>query len=165
MRRIVPSDVEHLAALDMDAEVMRYINGGVPRPLPPDPLPRLLAVYEQGPGRGFWMACDPATGDCFGWFLLRQGQHFPTEIEVGYRLKRAAWGRGLATEGTMALIRLAFDVLNEPKVYTAAMKAHAASRRVMEKCGMTYEREFLEHRWPGADKEAVKYSILREIGR
>lgn len=161
---MVDADIDDLAALDADPEVMRFINGGVPRTreaLLLESLPRWEATGAQGPGRGFWIACEPRTGEFLGWFHLKQGHYWPREIEVGYRLRRVLWGQGLATEGTRALISHAFDVLGESKAHATTMAVNTASRRVMEKSGMSLECEFVETRWPGDDKRAVKYSILR----
>lgn len=163
LRRLVRDDLDDLAALDSDPDVMRFINGGVPVPretIESELWPRWLAVYEKGPGRGFWIACDPVSAGFLGWFHIKPGHYWPEEIEIGYRLRRELWGRGLATEGTRAIIAYSFDTLGEPKVHATTMRGNAASRRVMEKSGMEFEREFAEERWPGGDKRGVKYSAV-----
>ena len=62
------------------------------------------------------------------------------DVELGYTLARAAWGRGYATELGRALIDYAFDVLGAPRVVAQVEPANRGSRRVLEKLGMT-ERE------------------------
>jgi RimJ/RimL family protein N-acetyltransferase len=99
-----------------------------------------------------------ARREFIGWFHLRDAHHWPGQLELGYRLKRSAWGRGLATEGSVALIRHALDDLGEPLVVAATMLGNTASQRVMQKAGMQFDHEFLETRWEGADKRAVKYT-------
>ena len=164
LRRFVDADIDHLVALDSDPEVMRYINGGQPRTremLINESLPRWQATARQGPDRGLWIACDRDSAEFLGWFHLKQGHYWPAEIEVGYRLLRKYWGRGLATEGTIALIDHSFNKLNEPTVHATTMLANVLSQRVMERSGMTFELAFTETRWTGPDQRAVKYSIAR----
>jgi RimJ/RimL family protein N-acetyltransferase len=58
------------------------------------------------------------------------------EVELGYRLRAAAWGRGYATEGAVALLRTAFADLGLTSVFARTMAVNHASRRVLEKAGM-----------------------------
>src|SRR5512143_1992882 len=132
-------DVDLLVALDADPEVMRYVNGG--KPSPRDETERIV---RRSLGHR-WVAFE-RDGDAFvGWFGLRPAG--PHERELGYRLPRACWGRGLATEGSLALIDLAFTGLGARRVLAHTMTVNAASRAVMERCGLRYVRTFhLE--WP-----------------
>ena len=63
------------------------------------------------------------------------------DVELGYTLARAAWGRGYATELGRALIEYAFDVLKAPRVVAQVEPANLASRHVLEKLGMTAREE------------------------
>lgn len=141
LRRFTMQDAEHLYALDNDPEVMRYINGGIPTPramIEQELLPRFLAAYEP-PGYGFWAAIEKATGAFVGWFSLR-----PREgtAWLGYRLCRAAWGQGYATEGARALLDKAFAEWGVARVAATTYEENVASRRVMEKLGMRFHRAF-----------------------
>lgn len=66
-------------------------------------------------------------------------------VEIAYAFHAACWGRGLATEIASALASIAFTDLSLAEVVAFALPHNAASRRVMEKIGMRYEREFLHH--------------------
>ena len=84
--------------------------------------------------------------------------------ELGYRLRRAYWGRGLATEGSRALVAYGFDRLGLRRIVAQTMTVNAASRRVMEKAGLAYVRTFhLE--WPeaieGTELGDVEYGVER----
>ena len=68
-------------------------------------LPRILRQYQQG-GAGRWAAIGKSTGEFLGWFALDPGEG-EGEVELGYRLRHAAWGKGFATEGSRALVRMA----------------------------------------------------------
>jgi len=60
-------------------------------------------------------------------------------VEIGWRLASAYWNRGLATEGARAVLRYAFGTLGLREVVALAVPANLASRRVMEKIGMTHD--------------------------
>ncbi len=167
LRRLTPDDLDALEALDADPLVMRYINGGEATPraeLRDEVLPHWLALYQRGDW-GFWAAVDRHSQRFLGWFHLRPGQGAPPdEPELGYRLVRDAWGRGLATEGSRALIDRAFTELGASRVYATTLAVNAASRRVMEKAGMRFVRHF-HGEWPvaipGDEHGDVEYEITR----
>ena len=78
-----------------------------------------------------------------GWFHLRPAAGMPRdEPELGYRLVRSAWGRGLASEGARALVDQAFADLGARRVVAECMAVHTASLRVMEKAGLRFVRAF-----------------------
>ena len=66
----------------------------------------------------------------------------PHHAALGYRLRRAVWGQGLATEGVQALIHKGFAELGLERVVATTYEHNVASRRVMEKVGMTLVRRF-----------------------
>jgi RimJ/RimL family protein N-acetyltransferase len=146
LRRFTAGDVDNLFDLDSDPEVMRFLNGGTPTPrevIEHDILPRFLRSYERFPGCGFWAAIEKATGEFLGWFSFRPPEGAgPGEVELGYRLRKAAWGQGYATEASRALIRKAFTELGVQRVVATTFAANLASRRVMEKAGLTLVRTY-----------------------
>ena len=77
LRQFTMDDADLLFALDNDAEVMRYVNGGVPVPredIVHDFLPAFLSYYERFDGYGFWAAIDKTSGRFLGWFHFRPGE-------------------------------------------------------------------------------------------
>ena len=143
LRPLTPDDLDALVALDQDPEVMRYINGGAPTPraLYVDLLlPRMLA-QATAPGLGFF-AVEASDGDFLGWMHLRLDSFEPAWAEIGYRLKRAVWGQGLATAASRLLMARAFDALGFQTVSARTTTDNAASRRVMEKIGLRFDSEF-----------------------
>jgi RimJ/RimL family protein N-acetyltransferase len=98
-----------------------------------------------------------------GWFSLRPSD--TGEYELGYRLSVDSWGRGLATEGSRALIDYGFDSLGASRVWAQTMSVNRRSQRVMERCGLRFVRNFHLH-WedPIAGSEAgeVEYALTRE---
>jgi RimJ/RimL family protein N-acetyltransferase len=169
LREFTPADVDLVVELDADPEVMHFITGGRGTPrqeVRDDYLPAWMAYYERTPGYGFWAAEVRATGDFVGWFHLRPAPGHPVdEPELGYRLRRSAWGHGYATEGSKALVENAFRELGARRVLAETMTVHAASRAVMQRAGLRLVREFhadWPDRIPGDELGDVEYAITRE---
>ena len=168
LRRFTESDVANLHDLHGDPEVMRFVNGG--RPVPRDvireqTLPRFLRAYERFEGFGVWAAIERSTGEFVGWFeFYPRKDAVPEEVELGYRLRRSAGGKGYATEGSRALIRKGFTELGVQRVVAETMTVNAASRRVMEKAGLKYVRTFHQE-WPerieGDELGDVEYALTK----
>ena len=144
LRQFTEDDVDNLFDLNSDPEVMRYLTGGRPtrrEELRDEVIPFHLAVYERLDRLGTWAAESSATGEFLGWFHFRPGPGTDiTNIDLGYRLRRSAWNTGYATEGSRALINMGFTELGIERVFGHTMTVNIASRRVMEKCGLTLVR-------------------------
>ena len=144
LRRFSTADVDNLVRLDADPDVMRFVNGGVPTPryeIENDLLPAFLAYYDRYEGFGFWAVIEKASGEFLGWFHFRPRPDAAAgEVELGYRLRKPAWGRGYATEGSHALIAKGFTESGVQRVVAEAMTVNVASRRVMEKAGLKLVR-------------------------
>lgn len=168
LREFTESDAGLLVGLDSDPAVMRFISNGLPTSraeIVADYIPAYLAYHQRTPDFGFWVAQRPDSGEFLGWFHLRPEHGAPaTEPELGYRLCQAGWGRGLATEGSIALIDHAFANTPATRVTASTMAIHSASRRVMEKSGMRLVREFTAQ-WPvpvdGDEFGDVEYEVTR----
>ncbi len=176
LRYLTADDADNLIELDSDPEVMRYLSGGEPtspQRIREVVLPYMLEYYEQGDAFGYWAAIEKSTGEFLGWFHFRE---HPSEggpagaperdgIEVGYRLLKKAWGKGYGTEGTRALVGKGFRELGVRRVYAETMAVNKASRRVMEKSGLSYVRTFKQD-WPeqieGSELGEVEYAVTRE---
>jgi RimJ/RimL family protein N-acetyltransferase len=164
LRRFTADDVDHLHELDSDPQVMRYLNGGTPTPreeVSDKLLPFLIECYDRFDGLGFWAAQTAGDGQFLGWFQFR-----PLEegVELGYRLRRPAWGAGYATEGSRALIRKGFTEHGVERVVAFTMAVNQASRRVMEKCGLRLVRTYPAERTagvPGSEHGEVEYALNR----
>lgn len=171
LRRFTSDDADLLVELDSDPAVMRFLSGG--EGTPPEVvrdviLPSLLAGYERWAGRfGVFAAHETATGAFLGWFCLRPLRGGPPEEpELGYRLRREAWGRGFATEVSSALVAKAFTELGARMVWGETMALNRGSQRVMEKIGMTVARNLETPddmlAVEGAELGGFRYEITRE---
>lgn len=172
LRPFTAADADALAELHGDAAVMRYIDDGRPvarEVVERETLPGILREYEVLPaGQGQFVAEAP---DFIGWFSLRPAQSpglDPADIELGYRLRPAVWGRGHATEGARLLVRRAFTELDLPKVVATTMAVNVGSRRVLEKAGLRHVETFHVD-WPepipGSEHGDVVYAVTREEWR
>ena len=170
LRRFTAADLDLLVELDSDPEVMRWISYGVPTPrerYEHEILPRWFAQYQATPLLGYWAAESRDDGAFVGWFHLRPDRIDDGEQELGYRLRRAAWGQGLATEGSVPLLDHGFRRVGTDRISARTLAGNHASQRVMQKCGLRYERDFVypEDVIAGRserERTAVKYSLGRE---
>ncbi len=145
LRRFTPADADHLYALDNDPAVMRYINGGTPTlrdVIEKAILPGFLPAAGEEPCFGFWAAMEKESGDFIGWFSLRRTDDDPGTAYLGYRLHKAAWGRGYATEGARGVVDNGFDASALARVIATTYEENLASQRVLEKLGMRHVRSF-----------------------
>ena len=137
------SDVQNMFELDSDPEVMRYINGGIPRTLKEIEANFVKfekQIMDHENDFGCWMADLKDSGRNIGWFILKPiGDEIPG-IEVGYRLKREFWGKGYATEGAREMIKYGFETVQLEEIVAITDPENLASQNVLEKCGLTYDR-------------------------
>lgn len=167
IRQFTMNDVDNLFNLNADPEVMRYLGRPPSREALRDQIiPFHFGVYQRFDRLGTWAAESASNGEFLGWFHFRTEDGDITNIHLGYRLLRSAWNKGYATEGSRALIDMGFTDLGLRRVFARTMTTHTASRRVMEKCGLT-----LAHTVPyegpdadvidGAEQGEVEYAITK----
>lgn len=159
LRRIDDGHLDDLVDLDSDPAVMRFINGGTPTPrqVYEDTLLERMKAFADHP---FGYAAAYEAERFVGWFHLRPSVADETVLELGYRLRRDAWGRGLATEGSRALVRYAFETLDRDCVDAVALPENEASIGVMKKCGMQYAGRLVH---PRGGMEVVRYLVKRDV--
>jgi RimJ/RimL family protein N-acetyltransferase len=144
LRQFTAADEDNLFELNSDPAVMRFLTGGKSTPreqIKDRVIPFHLSVYERFDRLGTWAAESSNTSEFLGWFHLRPGDGTDiANLDLGYRLRHSAWNQGYATEGSRALISLAFTELGGQRVFGHTMAVNAASRRVLDKCGLTLAR-------------------------
>ena len=159
LRQFTLEDVDLLMELDSDPEVTRYINGGKPpeREKAQDFVEFVISGYAENPSRGFFIALEKPSLEFIGWFHYRPDRRMTDHMEIGYRLFKAAWGRGLATEGSKALIEDGFS-RGIHKVSGCTLKANVPSQNVLRKIGLELVEEYEEQRVPMDDKSALLFA-------
>jgi RimJ/RimL family protein N-acetyltransferase len=167
LRRFTLDDAEDVLALDSDPQVRTYVEDGEPVTLEEavSSIEHWLRYHDRSAIYGFWAAVERATGRFLGWFHFRPRPDAPPdEPELGYRLVSAAWGQGFGTEGSRALIDKGFESPEVSRVVAETLAVHTASRRVMEKAGMRFIRQYSTEwpvRMPGDEEGDVEYAITR----
>lgn len=124
---------------------------------------------------GIWTVVDRDTGEKYGsaallpmpvertetdYTLVVPGRMPPGDVEIGYYLKRSAWGRGYATEAARRLLRYAFEASPLHQIVATFDPANLASKRVLEKAGFTDRGTTLCY-----GKEGVLFRITRREWR
>lgn len=145
-----------LKPIAQDPEVMRYISSGQPwaderiREL----VTRQIAGFEAR-GFCFWRLIDKGAQEMIGFCGL-QPLAETSEIEIGWWLARAWWGKGLATEAAREAMRDGFERVGLRRIVSIAQPENRASIHIMEKLGMQFERETSHRRF-----RVVLYAIER----
>ncbi len=141
LRRFTLEEFDLLHRLQSDPEVMRYVGGTKTRAQTEAMLKtRILEYYERFPGLGTWATLERETGACIGIHLLNhiQGESY---IQVGYVLFSQYWGRGYATEMSIAILRYGFRTLGLPEIFAITDRPNVASQRVLLKAGLERKGE------------------------
>lgn len=145
LRQFRESDLDAFAEICANPEVMRFI--GEFKPLDRMSTWRIIATHLghwQLRGYGMWAVEEKATGKLVGRVGLWNPEGWP-ELEVGWMLDRAYWGRGFASEAGRASIDAAFRTLGVNHLISIIHPENAASMRVAERVGETFERTWTFH--------------------
>lgn len=143
------SDFLAFAKLNADSEVMRYFPKMLSR-AESDALANSIQQQIAKNGWGLWAAALQETREFIGFIGLSEkpedsGIPNAPMLEVGWRLARPFWGNGYAPEGAQLALRFAFGTLNVSEVYSFTALENRASRRVMEKIGMSNTHKDFDH--------------------
>jgi ribosomal-protein-alanine N-acetyltransferase len=144
LRTWQPSDRAPYAAMNADPEVRRYFPTILSAKESDEEIERIMSVYQEH-GFCFFAAELTQTGELAGfiglsvprWQIPFKWSHAPLPcVEIGWRLARHHWGKGLATEGAKATLECAFTKLQLPEIVALTLPANMPSRNVMDKLGM-----------------------------
>ena len=154
LRMFGPEDLDELARLFSDPDVMRYVGEGQPvNREEADRALQSIIKHWQTHGFGRWAAVDKRTREFVGFGGLRSLFGTP---EVVYHLAPAHWGKGLATELGRASLRFGFEDRQFDRIVAIAKPLNTASVHVMEKLGMHFEKDARYY-----DIDVVEYAINR----
>jgi len=140
LRPLTADDLPALIRFRADEEVSRYIGGAAMQA--PEMVERRLGFYlecQERYGYGMSAIISKATGEMIGWGGL-QPLEDSGETEVGYGFAKEFWGQGYATEAAAACLRYGFEQAGLKRIVAVAVPENTASRHVMEKLGMRFER-------------------------
>lgn len=156
-------DVEGMAAINADPEVMRFFPGPLTPELTHAFLERMHRHFEE---HGFcYYAVDRSSDGAFIGFIGLARQDYPSDhtpcVDIGWRLDKRFWGQGLATEGAKRCLEHAFAHLGLKEVLAHAPAINRPSIRVMQKIGMRPRGTFIHPRLAedARLRECVSYGI------
>jgi RimJ/RimL family protein N-acetyltransferase len=157
MRPITRDDLPVLLRFRANEEVSRYLGG--PEMSTPEFIAKRLEFYldcHRQYGFGMCVLRRKEGGEMIGWSGI-QPLEDTGQIEVGYGFDRPHWGKGYATEAANAWLRYGFETAGLARIVAVAAPENTASRHVMEKLGMRYERDERHY-----NSDCVLYAITRE---
>ena len=154
LRQFTAGDLDKLVELRADPEVMRYI-GDQSKEKVEQRLQYYISHYEPH-GFGMWAVIHKLKGEMIGWCGLIFLDETP-EVEVGYGVAREYWGQGLMTEAARATLRYGFEKMGLERIVAVAFPENTASRHIMEKLGMRYEKNVIHY-----GHDCVYYAIGRD---
>ena len=160
LRPFTMTDLDDLIPIYGDGEVMAIRKLGVQTAEQTAAELSGIVDHWRQHGFGLWAVIDRQDDTLLGECGLRYRDPVlagDSEIEISYGLAKSAWGRGLATEASLAAMSFGFHVAGLTRIVAVAKASNHASHRVMEKLGMhpaeTWERDGLGR---------VKYTIGAE---
>ncbi|MFE5804379.1 GNAT family N-acetyltransferase [Streptomyces sp. NPDC056491] len=132
------SDLDPWAAMNADPEVREHLGDPLTREQSAASMARFRAAFDRR-GYGWWAVEVRATGEFIGFAGMDDvddGLPF-TGVEIGWRLARASWGLGYATEAARAVLAHGFGTLGLPEILAVTTAGNLRSQAVMRKIGMT----------------------------
>lgn len=139
LRQWRKEDIALFAQMNADSKVMEFFPAI-------KSYDESLAEYQRiqdhfaKRGYGFWAVSENDGADFIGFVGLRYIDFdlpFAPAVEIGWRLARASWGKGYATEGALAALKFGFEILRLKEIVSFTSEINVPSRRVMEKIGMS----------------------------
>lgn len=157
LREFLLADSENLYLLNSDPDVIRYTGDDAFQS--EEDARRFLERYDKYRryGYGRWTVILKETNEYAGWCGLSYMTE-SMETDLGFRLLKRFWNKGIATEAAKASIAYGFETLGLKKIVGRAMVENMASRRVLEKTGMQFEKYFQAH-----ESDCLQYFILTNV--
>ncbi|MFD2555533.1 GNAT family N-acetyltransferase [Sphingobacterium tabacisoli] len=161
LREILPTDIEGFFELDSDPEVHRYL-GNTPVKSKEQIVEVINLIRQQyiDNGIGRWAIIDKANNDFIGWAGLKlvteETNNHNNYYDLGYRLVKRYWGKGIATEAASASLKYAFDKLDVEQVYAIVDCENDGSNKILKKVGLhcveTFDLDGIPHHWYAIDR-------------
>jgi RimJ/RimL family protein N-acetyltransferase len=156
LRRFDENDIDSVFAMRSDADLMRFIRQPQTRLSEAESWIKLVSSRWATQRIGFCAVIEKSSGRFAGWCGLWRLKE-TEETEVGYALLKKFRGKGYAAEASEAFLKYGFEELKLKEIVAVARPENRASRRVMERIGMSYDYTGRFY-----DSELVHYSISRE---
>jgi len=139
-RRFTETDYPYVCEIDSDLRVQQGFDGMLQtEEQSQERLQRWIRTWEEH-GFGYFLFTDDQS-KIVGHGGVFPSPRVPSEVELGYVVKPSFWRKGFATEIARAALCVGFEDLRFERIIAIALASNAGSRRVMERCGMTFEAD------------------------
>ena len=164
LRKMTPGDAEAVFVYASDPEATRYMIWETHRSLGDSrAFLELVASRDESGGEPEWGIVYKGDHRFVGTCGFVNWEPGHARAELGYVLSREYWGRGLASEAVRAVVSFGFARMDLNRIEARCIAENAASSRVMEKAGMTYEGTLRQReRIKGAYRDMKLYAILKD---
>jgi len=147
LREVNYKDENDLFEMDADPDVHLYIENKPVKSI--DEIQKAISMlkkqYDEN-GIARWAVVDKLTNECVGWSGLK---YFKDQInkhnnfyELGYRFKKKHWGKGFATESSIAVLDYGFEYLNVDTIFAITDPKNVNSKKVLKKLGFDFQETF-----------------------
>lgn len=157
LRQFTPDDTQELYRIYSQPDLFKYMSNE--KPLLWEQTKGVIDSFTENWQKhhfGVWAVVYKKNQQLIGHCGFKFLENTP-EVQIGYLLLKPYWGMGLATESAWAALKYGFEVAQLNRVVAIAKPENIASRRVMEKIGMKYEKEAYYY-----DNDVVYYSITQQ---
>ncbi|MFN5418136.1 MAG: GNAT family N-acetyltransferase [Flavobacteriia bacterium] len=162
LREILPTDLEAMFELDSEPDVHKYLGNTPVKSI--EESEKIIQMVRQqyvDNGIGRWAIEDKETKEFVGWVglkLLKYEVNKLTNIhDIGYRLIKKHWGKGIASETAAVALKYAFENLQLNEIYASAHVENQASNKILTKIGLklidTFLYDGLNCNWYKMDKK------------
>ena len=157
LREMSPTDLDFVATMMADADVMRYYPKRYSREESAQWVRRQMKRYKRD-GHGLWLVTDKDSGRPLGQVgLMMQNVDGVKEAEVGYLIHAPYWRNGFATEAATATRDYAFETLHKPRVISLIRPVNVPSQGVARKMKMMPEKHTMH-----ANLEHIVFAVTPE---
>jgi len=160
LREFEMSDAEDVLNLHSRPEVQKYTGQGVVTSLDEikKDIENIWEMEYEKYGYARWATIYKEDNKLIGWAGLKYLPE-PKEVDLGYRFLSEYWGRGIASEIAIPIVKYGFETLKLKRIIGSAMLENKASIRVLEKAGLTFDRcepygdEKVDSAWYSLDRK------------
>lgn len=136
IRELSESDYTAIAKQNADPDVMKFINPIMTEEESQNWFERLMQYKTMHSPLGIW-PIELNSGEWIGWVCIKQLDKSDFN-ELGYRISKAYWGKGYATEASLSAMAYAKEAMGLSEISAVCLRDNKPSQKVLEKCGFNF---------------------------